>query len=164
MKQQIILVRGLPGSGKTTYAKEYVRKNTDFAHVESDMWFETKDGYKFSMGELTSAHTWCVTQTETAARSGANVIVSNTFTMAAECAPYFVIADKYDLNMGIVDCCESYGSIHNVPDLTIEIMRDRRMVTEDVKNMFKGKDLSIFFNNPYEAYQFFSTYERVVYE
>ena len=161
MKQQIILVRGLPGSGKTTFAKEHVNMYPEFRHVEADMWFDTKDGYKFNTYELTSAHTWCVTQTEGVIRLGFNAIVSNTFTVAAECAPYYVIADKHDCVLTIVECAGEFGNIHGTPEVILDTMKMRWVPNEKIESTFYDKDLSPFANNPYDAYQFFSMYERV---
>ena len=161
VKQKIILVRGLPGSGKTTTAKNICKEYGGIVHVEADMWFETKDGYKFDLYCLTSAHTWRVTHTERAVRRGLSVVVSNTFTKASECAPYYVIADKYGLDVEIITCVENYGNTHGTPPDIIEIMKLRWVSDEKVKAMFQGKDLSLFCNNSYDAYPFFSTYEKV---
>ena len=161
MKQQIILVRGLPGSGKTTFALKHLEENPDCMHVEADMWFETSEGYRFSPHMLTSAHTWCVTDTERHVRLEKNVIVSNTFSIAAECAPYYVIADKYDCVLTIIECAGKFGSIHGIPEVNLEMMSLRWVNNDVIKNTFLNKDLSAFHRNPYEAYQFFLTYGRV---
>jgi len=36
-KQQIIVVRGLPGAGKSTFAKEYTKTHANFVHIEKDI-------------------------------------------------------------------------------------------------------------------------------
>jgi tRNA uridine 5-carbamoylmethylation protein Kti12 len=37
---KLILIRGLPGSGKSTIAREYVKQG--YHHFEADMYFEKK--------------------------------------------------------------------------------------------------------------------------
>jgi len=42
----LVIIRGLPGSGKSTFAKKFVEKG--FKHYEADMWMVDKDGnYSF---------------------------------------------------------------------------------------------------------------------
>lgn len=161
MNQQIILARGIPGSGKTTFAKKLVTDEDGMVHVEADMWFETTEGYKFDPYRLTSAHTWCVTHTEGEIRRGMDVVVSNTFTLAAECAPYFVLAEKYGCILTIIECAGDFKSVHGIPEDKLEIMKARWISKDDILKTFRDKDLSWFYNNPYDAYQFFSTYGKV---
>jgi len=49
------LIRGLPGSGKTTMAK----KIEGFEHFEADQYFEKDGSYEFDPSELNSAHEEC---------------------------------------------------------------------------------------------------------
>lgn len=53
------IIRGLPGSGKSTLAKHFATTIPNSAHVEADMYFETKHGYKFDPSLLADAHLWC---------------------------------------------------------------------------------------------------------
>ena len=47
----MVLIRGLPGSGKSTCARE------DYAHIEADMYFMDAEGnYKYNPSK---AHAWC---------------------------------------------------------------------------------------------------------
>ena len=55
--KKLILLRGLPGSGKSTFAKSISNEST--GHIESDMFF-VKDGeYKFDGSKIKDAHNWC---------------------------------------------------------------------------------------------------------
>ena len=78
--KELILLRGLPGNGKSTFAK--VIGGT---HYEADMYFMEDGIYNFDPSGLKDAHAWCRNSTETAMRRGEDkVIVSNTFTQEWE--------------------------------------------------------------------------------
>ena len=149
----IFLIRGLPGSGKTTFAKRYVQSHPDFVHIESDSWFESDGVYKFKP-ELTLAHRYCALRCEDLVKQGRNVIVSNTFMHARECMPYFVIAKKYDIDINIMICMGEYGSIHGIPPEKVEQMKLRFQEDETVL-LIADKDLGYFYNDPYDAYNHF---------
>ena len=78
----LIILRGCPGSGKSTFAK-----TLGGAHFETDMYFVSDDGtYNFDPSKLRDAHNWCQNNVHTAMiennTSGINktIVVSNTFT------------------------------------------------------------------------------------
>lgn len=93
---KLTLIRGLPGSGKTTYAKclLYVNGRQNTLHIEADQWFEDAGGaYRFDASQLPKAHKWCQTHAEMSLKAGFNVIVSNTFTQIWEMQPYIDMAN-----------------------------------------------------------------------
>ena len=153
----ITLIRGLPGSGKSTLAKQMMDDAVaETIHVESDEWFVTKYGYKFDFRDLSTAHEWCVSHTEGAIRKGIDVIVSNTFTVEAECVPYYVIASKYKVDFNLITLTEDFGSIHDVPDDIYNAMKKWFVSDEDVFSYFEGIDISDFLNKPYASYKHYS--------
>ena len=117
MKPNIILIRGLPGAGKTTIARK-LAVLTGFSHREADMFFERDGKYRFDPRLLKDAHEWCMEQAALAAHTG--VIVSNTFTRRWEMAPY--------LRMGrciVLHATGRWENIHGVPDSKISEMKRR---------------------------------------
>lgn len=58
---ELVLIRGLPGSGKSTIARELAAKG--YKHFEADMWFEMRRK-PFDGLLLRHAHRWCKEQTE----------------------------------------------------------------------------------------------------
>jgi len=151
---QIILVRGLPGSGKTTRAKEFLNSNPGFVHIESDDWFVRNEIYTFDPFELNNAHQRCVSDCEFALRKNKDVILSNTFTTAAECAPYFVLEQKYRACLSLITCVGTYGSTHGVPPDKVEMMR-LRFQPDGVIQLIARRDYHLFYANPYDAYYHF---------
>lgn len=114
---KLVLVRGLPGSGKSTYAK-----TLGFVHLEADMYFMTDEGYQFNGSRIKDAHVWCESMTRLCLASNVNVVVSNTFTTLKEIEPYLGMTwDK----LVVVRMTADYGSVHDVPQEVIEKMKKR---------------------------------------
>jgi len=117
---QLIIVRGLPGSGKSTYAQNYAKEH-NYKHFESDMFFIDDGEYRFDITKLKEAHTWCRLQVEDHLEKGYDVIVSNTFTKLWEILPYL----STNANIKIVECTGKFGNKHNVPLDVLEAMASR---------------------------------------
>ena len=54
MSKELILVRGIPGSGKSTFAK-----SLGGTHFETDKFFMVDGEYKFDGTKIKEAHKWC---------------------------------------------------------------------------------------------------------
>jgi uridine kinase len=124
----LTLVRGIPGSGKTTLARN-LRLSMGMAtcyHFEADDYFYRGGlGYQFDATKLRDAHMWCLRETDDMLFYKNDVIVSNTFTTLSELKPYFEIAKKNTVSVNVVICQGEFGSIHNVPAETIQKMKTR---------------------------------------
>jgi len=132
MSKALILLRGLPGSGKSSFAEFMWTKHVIF---EADTYFYDEDGnYNFDSSKLSEAHKWCQSQVEQAMRDNmqnsqyySDIVVSNTSTTEKELQPYIDLANKYDYIVIslIVENRHGNKSVHNVPEETIEKMRKR---------------------------------------
>lgn len=126
----LILLRGLPGSGKSTFAN-YMFSNNIF---EADQYFyDDKGNYNFDASKLHQAHLDCQRRVEELmkvsdySQYGSEIVVSNTSTTEKELEPYLELAKKYDYQVVslIVENRHGNKSVHNVPDETIDKMRNR---------------------------------------
>ena len=99
----LILVRGLPGLGKSTLGRT-IANAYDGIQLENDMQFMVSGEYVFDPSKLEDAHT--ATQTEVKnllAESAPCVVVSNTFTRFWEMQPYEAMGYKYNYTLIVVD-------------------------------------------------------------
>ncbi len=125
MQQTLYIVRGLPGSGKSTFA------NTNFAirgakHFEADMYFCRFGEYEFDSLLIRNAHRWCYESTKTALQKGHDVVVSNTFTRKWEMQEYLDLRNSIEgLQIQIFAMTDNYGNVHGVPPETIAKMQRR---------------------------------------
>lgn len=121
----LTLIRGLPGSGKSTIA-EYLSDFPGAYHVETDMFFTDYNGnYEWNRENLTAAHTWCLSEARKAMKNDHEVFVSNTFTTFHELRPYFELAKEYEILPTVILCQNDWGNVHNVPVGTILNMKKR---------------------------------------
>ena len=126
MMNNLVLIRGIPGSGKSTTARKMKEKNPEYIHIEADMFFMRDGVYVFDASKLGAAHAWCQARTEAELRAGKTVIVSNTFTTIKELLPYFQIADRVLGTNPVVHTCHGeFENIHGVPPEKVNQMRDR---------------------------------------
>ena len=125
---ELILVRGLPGSGKSTFAK-----SLGGAHIETDMFFIQDGEYKFDGAKLKEAHEWCQNEVNTMMilnhTTGANkrIVVSNTFTQEWEMQAYYDLAESYDYQVTSIIVENRHGgqNIHGVPAEAMDRMEKR---------------------------------------
>ena len=128
MDKKLYIVRGLPGSGKTTFAK-----TLGGVHFEADQYFMVDGEYKFDVTKLKNAHSWCQTQVSNAmllnytANINSTIVVSNTFTQEWEMTPYVEMANEWGYTVFTIIVENRHGgkNIHGVPDDKLEIMKNR---------------------------------------
>lgn len=116
---RLFLIRGVPGSGKTTYAKTLGIAD----HYEADMWFDRNGGY--DPAKLKQAHEWCQRKAIAAMRSGRDVVVSNTFTRLWEMNTYQDAAKKLGVLVIEVVMTGEWDNVHGVPAEKVRQMRER---------------------------------------
>jgi predicted kinase len=123
MEKVLYIVRGIPGSGKSTFAK-----TLSDLHIESDMFFIKEGEYKFDGSKIKDAHNWCQDVVEHwMDENKPKIVVSNTFTQEWEMEPYFELSKThgYKTFSIIVENRHGNESIHGVPEDKLEQMKNR---------------------------------------
>jgi predicted kinase len=126
----IILVRGLPGAGKTTAA---VALGLPVCVAADDYFVDGDGAYNFDPSGLPEAHAWCQGQALSGMEAGLPVVVHNTFTQRWELEPYLAAAARLGLTVevrsvfdgGCSDEQLAERNTHGVPLAAIQGMRQR---------------------------------------
>lgn len=132
---KLVLIRGLPGSGKSTMA-ESLCYSPDWCHFEADQFWMRNGEYHFDATRLREAHAWCQDETRRALALGCDVVVSNTFTTVKELRPYFDIAEEFNIVPNVFVAQNEFGNVHNVPEETLAKMRARFQY--NISELFNG--------------------------
>jgi len=126
---KVIILRGLPGSGKSTYAKTL----TGFTIVSADLFPDLYDEHwSINFDKIGDAHDWCYSQFCMALKAGRSVCVDNTNISLFEIAPYRMEARRCKAEISyrtfgkdIPDEKLAERTLHGVPISSIRAMRKR---------------------------------------
>jgi len=128
MEKVLYIVRGIPGSGKSTFAKTLGGE-----HYETDMFFIDGNGeYKFDSSKIKRAHEWCQDMVYMdMIKEIPKIVVSNTFTQEWEMRPYFELAKNYGYKVFSVVVENRHGGTnqHEVPEEVLTKMCERFEIT-----------------------------------
>lgn len=123
MIPKLVLIRGLPGSGKSTMAKNM----NGYVHLEADMFLFVDGAYKYDVKKVPGAHDQCVSKTKEALCAGQSVVVSNTFAQEWELQRYTDLGFTFE----IIEAEGKWQNVHGVSDVIIEIMKSRWQAIPD---------------------------------
>lgn len=121
----LYLIRGLPGSGKSTFAQTLAGA-LDCNHYEHDQYLFTEEGeYLWTEGRMAYAYRQCLRDTESTMEQGEPVVVSNVFPTGKSTKNYRKLAEKYGYRVTYIVVENRRGgvNIHNVPQEALDDMR-----------------------------------------
>lgn len=130
---ELVIVRGLPGAGKSTFAKKYAAAHgLPMVVQEADMYMVDADGnYKFDPKKLHYCHKRCKEETMKNIGDYWFAVVANTFTTFKEIQAYCEAFERvrslvsYHRLVRIIDIKTQFESIHGVPEEKMKQMADR---------------------------------------
>jgi predicted kinase len=129
--KNLILLRGLPGSGKTTLAKVLAEDKYPVFSVDDYFIDQKTKEYKFEFDKNHLAYKQCENNTKSEMAMGTSkIFVDNTFTLDWEIEPYFKLASQfgYTIHVLTVEKYHSNKNLHNVSDEQLQKMAERYKV------------------------------------
>lgn len=124
-KPTLYLIRGVPGSGKSTFAQSLLDSRLVQRIYEADDYFTQNGVYQFDPTQLEAAHNQCKRNTWLALYEGISVAVSNTSCAEWEVEIYAKIAQGTEANFVsiILENRHEGKNIHGCPDAKVEQMK-----------------------------------------
>ena len=119
---KLYIIRGIPGSGKSTFAKKLLQEGKVQQHLEADEFMTDENGdYKFDPTILQKCHQQCQMWVKYYLDLGQSVVVANTFTRKWEILAYTRMGAEFE----VIEMTGEYKNIHGVPDHIIKQMKSR---------------------------------------
>jgi predicted kinase len=129
MEKNVIILRGVSGCGKSTFASMLARHNPGAVVVTADDYFTDSAGvYNFDATKLGAAHAQCFDRFQDALFDPKvnTIIVANTNTSPKDFKAYADAAEGYGANVTYVVLENRHGNtdVHGCPDAVKERQRN----------------------------------------
>ena len=125
--KDLILVRGVPGAGKSSIA-DIINLSPYALTIATDDYFTDRKGnYNFDPSKLEENHAKCSDSVDFNMNSGyyKTIVIHNTFTEEWHMEPYFDLAAKHGWRVHtiIVENRHGSASTHDVPQHSVDRMK-----------------------------------------
>lgn len=135
----VVILRGIPGSGKTTLADDIATKFC-ILHCSADTYRLVDGQYIYRPEDNSKAHALCMRAYIEGVQSykdrDAVIVVDNTNINLIEMTPYLAVANVYGWDVVIVTLMTPPSiaeprNLHNVPPRKVQSMYDRLLETNN---------------------------------
>ena len=120
---KLAIIRGIPGSGKSTAAKKLAAKY-NLEHFENDEYLMKDGKYIWTPIAAKNAAKQCFNDTINALKSGKSVVVSNTFITKRAIDNYVNAAKQIGVDVKVFRATGNFQNIHDVPSDTLKSMKE----------------------------------------
>jgi predicted ABC-type ATPase len=138
-KPRLQIIRGLPGSGKTTLALD---RYSHLMRIETDMFFMRDGKYTFTLDLNKKAVKWFNKTVRDMAKTGMDFVVTGVFAAHTERLATTIAAgldNGYEVY--IKTLARDYGNIHNVPQDHLKAMKDSFVSDRKLKKVYEAKEI-----------------------
>ena len=126
---ELVIIRGLPGSGKSTRARQCFPNHL---HYEPDhLLCDTNGKYIFDAQIWPKAIKFIELLTDLALAKGKDVVVSDVFCKLSETHRLIQIGRAHKSTIKTITCKQKFNNVHNVPLFVLEDMEDAFEEAED---------------------------------
>jgi predicted kinase len=127
----LIILRGLPGAGKTTLAKVLAGAKWPVFSIDSYFTDPATGKYEFKFDENHLAYKQCENKTREAMKNGVEkIFIDNAFTLEWEIDPYFKLASEYGYTVHVTTVENRHGgkNSHNISEDQLKKMAEKYKV------------------------------------
>ena len=134
-RPRLQIIRGLPGSGKTTLA---LKRYPHLMRIETDMYFNRRGAYRFTKENNRNAVEWFHEEVENMCYAGLDFVVTGVLAAHTERLDE-VIDTAYTLgyDVYIKTLTSQYSGIHGVPEKHFEGMKKSFCKENELKSKYK---------------------------
>lgn len=120
----LVLIRGLPGAGKMTFAQLLTAQTCDAVTICADDYIACYTSGKAHSELNKKALDWCFDQTARQMQHGTSlVVVYNTLARRVNIVVYQKLAWLHNYQFFAVEVTDNYENVHTVPAERVEEMR-----------------------------------------
>jgi predicted kinase len=126
--KHLIIIRGLPGAGKTTLANLLAENKYPVFSIDDYFSNSETGAYHFEFSKNHLAYKACEQSVEQAMQSHAiKIFVHNVFSYKWEMEPYFALAQKYNYTVHVITVENYHGNknTHQISDEQIQKMAEK---------------------------------------
>ena len=124
MNNKLVIIRGLPGSGKSTFAKKMFPLSL---HLETDMFHIHNGRYEFNREKRTQSEMWLFNTVRFSLENGMDVVLSCVFGHNHKIRRFADLCERLGVEFTVYRM-NDYGNIHNVPE---EVLNDMKNTFQD---------------------------------
>ena len=132
---KITVLRGIPGSGKSTYAIGIRNAEVEFGLtpviVSADLYFMSGLEYRFDISKLGDAHRWCLREfIQNINDKMSHIFVDNTNINLEDIAPYVAVGEALGYDVEVIQInadpvAAALRNVHGVPLNSVRSMAER---------------------------------------